>query len=96
MKFHWIPKRNTYETRKFGVVLGLGQKKMEDKFGASTDTQFRVQIFTEVRVKNLDKFGHQLNSKAIVKVDYQKERVKREKFPEFVKRNPTFFMEQEE
>jgi hypothetical protein len=57
---------------------------MEDKFTASTDTPFTVQIYTEVRVLNLDKFSHQPYSKATGKEDKQKERVKRETFPEFV------------
>ena len=69
---------------------------MENEYGVSTDTQFAVQISTEVRIQNLDTFALKSDVKASGKEEAQKGKVKRETFPEFMARNPHFFSEQED
>jgi hypothetical protein len=54
--------------------LAMARTKMENEFGASTETQFAVQISTEVRVQNLDTFTLKSDIKAS-----EKEEEKREK-----------------
>ena len=87
------PTKYPIKQKNLESCLALARKKIEEKFGATTDAQFTVQISTEVRVQNVDKFVPYLDFKANGKEDKQKERVKRETFPEFMKRNPHFFSE---
>ncbi len=53
--------------------LAMARTKMENEYGASTDTQFAVQISTEVRVQNLDTFAPKSDAKASEKEE-QKEK----------------------
>ncbi len=76
--------------------MAMTRTKMENEYGASTDTQFAVQISTEVRVQNLDTFAPKSDFKTRGKEEEQKGKVKRETFPEFKARNPHFFSEQED
>ncbi len=66
---------------------------MENEYGASTDTQFAVQISTEVRVQNLDKIAPQYE---IQNKDKDEKKEKRETFLEFMVRYPYLYSEQED
>ncbi len=69
---------------------------MEREYVSSTDTQFDVQIYTEVRVQNLDKFAPRSDFEATVKKDKDKEKWKRETFIEFMVKNSHLYSEQED
>jgi hypothetical protein len=67
--------------------LAIARTKMENEYGASTDTQFAVQITKEVRIQNLDTFALKSDVKTDGKEKAKKGKVKRETFPEFME-NP--------
>ncbi len=57
--------------------LAVARTKMEDQFFASENTQFTVQISTEVRFQNLGKVTPATDVTVNVKEDKQKKREKR-------------------
>ncbi len=90
------PTENPLKQENLESCLAIARTKMEDQFGASANTQFTVQISTEVRVQNMGGVAPPTEVTVPGKEDEQKERVKRETFSEFVRRNPHFFSEQED